>query len=189
VTGLVDVAAASLLLLLTAPAAGAVCLALRLEGRLPVFWRSRRLGRGGRPFRLLAFRTMVDDGRSPEGRLTAAGHVVRRSSLDHLPMLVNVLRGDLSLVGPRPTEPGRVDPADPAWGRLVTVRPGLESYALLRLGRTSNPGPMALRQRLGLEYLARRSLRLDLRLCGVAVAALVVSRGNVKARGRLSPEP
>jgi Bacterial sugar transferase len=154
-----------------------------------VFRRSRRPGRGGRPFHLLTFRTMAGDEGAPEDRLTAVGRAIRRSSLDHLPMLVDVLRGDLSLVGPRPMEPERVDLADPAWGRVLTVRPGLVSYASLRLGRTYNASPMAERQRLELEYVARSSLRLDLRLCGQAVEALVRSRGNVKARGRPSVEP
>ena len=154
---------------------------LWLESSGSIFFRSARYGQGGRVFTLLRFRTM----RSVNGRLqfTRLGRALRNVSVDELPQLFNVVAGDLNLVGPRPMEVERVDPADPPWPRILTVRPGLISYAILRLGRRYNAAPLEDKQALELEYVARRSLLFDLKLIGQAVAAVVRSRGNVKARG------
>jgi lipopolysaccharide/colanic/teichoic acid biosynthesis glycosyltransferase len=186
---LFDVALTLLLLPLAGPVMAAVAVALKLEGRVAsVLWRSPRLGRGGRPFDLLAFSTMAGVGpETPrperEARQTRVGRVVRTSSLDHLPMLLNVLRGELCVVGPRPTEPERVDPGDPAWRRILSVRPSCVSYAILRLARTYNHSPVAERQRLELEYVERASPRFDLQVLWEALRAKLASRGNIKARG------
>jgi lipopolysaccharide/colanic/teichoic acid biosynthesis glycosyltransferase len=72
-----------------------------------------------------------DDGLPAAARLTPVTRIVRALSLDHVPMLLNVVRGDLSLVGPRPMEPDRVDLSDPRWRRVLSIRPGLVSYAIL----------------------------------------------------------
>lgn len=183
---LFDLTVAAVLLLGAAPLLAVVALALRWEGRGPVFHRSPRLGRRGRVFHLVRFRTMVDGpaDRSVEERLTGVGRVIRNYSLDDLPNLLNVLRGELSLVGPRPTEPGAVDLHDPAWQCILTVRPGLVSYAVLRLARRYNGSSMAERQRLELLYVHRQSLAFDLLILRAALRAVVASRGNIKARGR-----
>jgi lipopolysaccharide/colanic/teichoic acid biosynthesis glycosyltransferase len=186
---LFDVGLTVLLLPVIGPVMVAVAVALKREGRVAaVLWRSPRLGRGGRQFELLSFSTMVgvgpDTPRSErEARQTRVGRFVRNSSLDHLPMLLNVLRGDLSVVGPRPMEPGRVDLSDPGWQRILSVRPGCASYAILRLARTYNRSPEAEQRRLELEYVERASLRFDLQLLWEALQAKIASRGNIKARG------
>ncbi|MGI8422559.1 MAG: sugar transferase [Chloroflexota bacterium] len=183
-----DLLAGGVLLLIVAPVMGAVALALKLEGRVPVWRRTPRVGRGGATFHMLSFSTMVDaahaaPGATPESRETAVGRIVRNYSLDHLPMLWHVARGDMSLIGPRPMEPELVDLSDPAWQHILSVRPGAASYAILRLARTYNRSAMAERQRLELEYVDRRSLRFDLALCGEVMRAKIASRGNIKARG------
>jgi lipopolysaccharide/colanic/teichoic acid biosynthesis glycosyltransferase len=118
-----------------------------------------------------------------EQRLSRAGRWIRDVSLDDLPNLFNVLAGDMSLVGPRPTEPERVDLEDPTWQRVLSVRPGMVSYAILRLGREYNASPADLKLQLEQDYVDRQSVAYDLRLVRVALGALVRSRGNVKARG------
>jgi lipopolysaccharide/colanic/teichoic acid biosynthesis glycosyltransferase len=176
-----DVVAAGAVLLVAAPVFALVALAQVASG-VPVLWRSPRVGMNGQTFALLSFRTM----REP-GRRTRVGRVLRNVSLDHLPNLINVVRGDMSLVGPRPTEPERVDLRDPAWRHVLTVRPGVVSYAILSLARTYNSSSPQQRLRLEVAYVDQASLGFDVRLVLRAVGALLRSRGNVKTRG--SPAP
>ena len=177
-----DVIGAGILLVGAAPVLAAVAIALLAGGVRPVLWRSSRLGRDGRPFPLLMFRTMQGDGSRTTPRLTPVGGIVRAVSLDHLPMLINVIRGHLSLVGPRPTEPERVDLADPRWRQVLTVRPGLVSYAILSLGPRSNAAAAATRLNLEVAYVERAGALFDARLLGRAAVRYLASRGNVKAR-------
>jgi lipopolysaccharide/colanic/teichoic acid biosynthesis glycosyltransferase len=179
-----DAVAAAVLLTVTAPVFATVAVAQRMEG-LPVLWRSRRLGREGRAFDLLSFRTMRDQPADDvDARLTRTGRILRNYSLDHLPTLINVFRGDMSLVGPRPTEPSRVDLHDPRWQRVLTVRPGLVSYAILHRACMYNATPAEERLALELNYVDHATVALDFRLLIRAAAATLQSRGNVKARGR-----
>jgi lipopolysaccharide/colanic/teichoic acid biosynthesis glycosyltransferase len=173
-----DLAIALALGILGAPLFLLAALALRLEGRGPILHRSPRLGRDGRPFGLLRFRTMA------EGRLTPVGRVLRECSLDDLPNLLNVLRGEMAIVGPRPTEPERVDLADPAWREVLAVRPGLVSHAIVTKARAYNAASPAEKLSLERDYVRRRSPGGDARLLAAALRALVASRGNIKARGR-----
>jgi lipopolysaccharide/colanic/teichoic acid biosynthesis glycosyltransferase/8-oxo-dGTP pyrophosphatase MutT (NUDIX family) len=187
---LLDLLAAGLLLTASAPLLALIALLIRLETSGPAIYRSPRLGRAGRPFGLLRFRTVdpaVPADRSLDARLSRVGRFFRNYSLDDLPNLVNVLRGELSLVGPRPMEPDALDPAHPLWQRVLSVRPGMVSPAVLALGARYNAAPLSLRRQLEFDYIARRSLALDLRLLGRGARALVASRGNVKARGRPTP--
>jgi lipopolysaccharide/colanic/teichoic acid biosynthesis glycosyltransferase len=174
-----DRLAAALLLLAATPMLGAASVALLVEGTRPVLWRSRRIGRHGQPFDLLMFRTRRDG-----GELTTVGRWLRTYSIDHLPMLFSVLRGDLGLVGPRPPEPDRVDPTDPRWQQVLRVRPGLVSFAILRLGPRYNSTDPAERLALEAEYVERAGVLFDVRLFGRALAAWVTSGGNIKGKGR-----
>ena len=178
-----DVIGAAILLVGTAPLLAAAVIVLLAGGVRPVLWRSFRLGRDGRPFTLLMLRTMqVRDGSPATPRLTPVGRIVRAVSFDHLPMLINVVRGDLSLVGPRPMEPERVDLADPRWREVLTVRPGLVSYAILSLGPRYNAAPPSTRLNLEVHYVERAGVVFDARLLGRAAVRYLASRGNVKAR-------
>jgi lipopolysaccharide/colanic/teichoic acid biosynthesis glycosyltransferase len=181
-----DIVVAALGLLVTSPLIAAIALALRIEGRGPIFYRSPRLGTGGHVFHLVRFRTMVDapPGLSPDARLTPVGRFIRNYSLDDLPSLFHVLCGDLSLVGPRPMEVGRIDPASATWRRILSVRPGYVSYAILKLGARYNASSSAERARLELEYVSRQSLRFDVYVLAATLRALLTSTGNIKARGK-----
>ena len=109
--------------------------AVWIDSGRPVLFRHRRVGQQGRPFELLKFRSMVvnhggpEITRSGEARITRVGRFLRRWKLDELPQLVNVLRGEMSLVGPRPEVPGYVDPDDPLWRRVLRARPGITDPA------------------------------------------------------------
>ncbi|HUG13501.1 MAG TPA: sugar transferase [Thermomicrobiales bacterium] len=180
-----DIAIASFALVLCAPVMAAAAVALAFERSGPILRVTRRAGRHGRSFRLYRFRTMRDaaPGTPDAERVTRVGRFIRNSSLDELPMLVNVLKGDLSIVGPRPFPIEEVDVSDPDWQSLLAVRPGLISYAILTLNRGYNSASLARKLELEHEYARRSAFAFDLRIFARAVRALIGSRGNVKARG------
>jgi lipopolysaccharide/colanic/teichoic acid biosynthesis glycosyltransferase len=126
----------------------------------------------------------------PRKPFTRVGGFIRDYSLDHLPTLINVLTGDLGVIGPRPMEPEYVDLQDPAWQRYFQTRPGLFNYAVLKLGRTFGPsgsGNLSLKRELELEYIQQQSLSQDFRLLTRYVRAHILSKGNIKARGEPDP--
>lgn len=186
---LIDLSFAVFWLIVMAPVILAIAILIRLDSLGPVLYTPPMIGRNGRLFRLFRFRTMHANGSthfSPGERLTRVGRFIRNYSLDHLPQLFNVLSGDLSVIGPRPMEPEFVDMQDPTWQEYFQVKPGLLNYAVLKLGRTfgtSSAGNLALKQKLELEYIQKRSLLFDLRLFLRILVAHVASRGNLKARG------
>jgi lipopolysaccharide/colanic/teichoic acid biosynthesis glycosyltransferase len=116
-------------------------------------------------------------------RLTRVGCFIRNYSLDDLPNVFNVLKGELSLVGPRPTEPERVDLTDPTWQKVLAVRPGYISWAILELASAYNASPWSLKLQLEEEYLQKKSLVFDVLVLRKALWGLIGSRGNIKARG------
>jgi lipopolysaccharide/colanic/teichoic acid biosynthesis glycosyltransferase len=151
---IVDVGGAALGLLLAAPLLAVLALLLRREGGRVLF-RQRRVGLGGRPFVLLKLRTVPEGGGTP----TALGGFLRRSSLDELPQLWNVLAGQMSLVGPRPLVPEEMPPGAGDRARRQSLRPGLTGLAQVRGRDGLSP---ARRTACDLEYVAARSLLLDL---------------------------
>jgi lipopolysaccharide/colanic/teichoic acid biosynthesis glycosyltransferase len=165
-----DVALSATLLVLTSPLLAVAALVIRLESRGPVFYRQRRVGRDGEPFQLWKLRTMVPGAESMgaglyvlEGdpRITRTGRLLRRFSLDELPNLVNVLMGDMAIVGPRPTVQEQVDRYTDRQRRRLEVKPGITGWAQIN-GRTSLPWPERIE--LDVWYVEHRSLRLDLRI-------------------------
>ena len=178
-----DLALAGVLLVVTAPLLALVALAIKLESRGPVFYRQRRVGKDGRPFELLKLRTMVPGAESMgagiyvlEGdpRITRVGRLLRRFSLDELPNLVNVVRGDLALVGPRPTVQEQVDHYTERQRRRLEVKPGITGWAQIN-GRTSLPWPERIE--LDVWYVEHRSLRLDLRILARTARMLASGHG------------
>jgi lipopolysaccharide/colanic/teichoic acid biosynthesis glycosyltransferase len=180
-------------LIVAAPAILVIAILIKLDSSGPVLYVPKMVGKDGKLFRLFRFRTMYVDKPahlSLDERLTRVGRFIRCYSLDHLPTLVNVLKGDISVIGPRAMEPEFVDLQDPTWQRYFQVRPGFFNYAVLKLGKTFGPskaGNLLLKQELELEYIQKRSLLFDLQLLFRFVWARLVSRGNVKARGKPDP--
>jgi lipopolysaccharide/colanic/teichoic acid biosynthesis glycosyltransferase len=178
-----DVVLAAVLLVVAAPLLALAALAIRLESRGPVFYRQRRVGRYGRPFDLWKLRTMVPGAESMgagvyvlEGdpRITRVGGLLRRFSLDELPNLLNVLKGDMALVGPRPTVQEQVDRYTERQLRRLEVKPGITGWAQIK-GRTSLPWPERIE--LDVWYVEHRSLRLDLRILARTARMLASGRG------------
>jgi lipopolysaccharide/colanic/teichoic acid biosynthesis glycosyltransferase len=178
-----DVVMAAALLVVTAPLLAVAAVAIRLESRGPVFYRQRRVGRHGDPFELLKLRTMVPGAEAMgagiyvlEGdpRITRVGRLLRRFSFDELPNLINVLRGDMAIVGPRPTVQEQVDRYTERQLRRLEVRPGITGWAQIK-GRTSLPWPDRIE--LDVWYVEHRSLRLDLRILARTARMLASGRG------------
>jgi lipopolysaccharide/colanic/teichoic acid biosynthesis glycosyltransferase len=187
-----DVAVSGLVLVLLSPLLAVVALAILATSGTPVFYRGLRVGRFGRLFTMYKFRTLTPDAevrlgpylgeelsRRTESEVTALGRWLRASQLDELPQLWNILRGDMSLVGPRPIRPAFFEELSAGipeyWQRLV-VRPGLTGFAQTRMTRER-----AWEEKLAhdLEYIADRSASLYLRV--VAATAWRVLRQSVTA--------
>jgi lipopolysaccharide/colanic/teichoic acid biosynthesis glycosyltransferase len=178
-----DLLLAGLLVALAAPVFAVAALAIKLESRGPVFYRQRRVGRGGRPFELWKLRTMVPGAETlgagiyvieGDARITRVGRLLRRFSLDELPNLVNVLKGDMAIVGPRPTVREQVDRYTERQLRRLEVKPGITGWAQIN-GRTSLPWPERIE--LDVWYVEHRSLRLDLRILARTARMLATGHG------------
>jgi lipopolysaccharide/colanic/teichoic acid biosynthesis glycosyltransferase len=178
-----DVALAAALLAITSPLLALAALAIRLESGGPVFYRQHRVGRDGEQFELWKLRTMVSGAETMgagiyviEGdtRITRVGRLLRRFSLDELPNLVNVLRGEMAVVGPRPTVQEQVDRYTDRQRRRLEVKPGITGWAQIN-GRTSLPWPERIE--LDVWYVEHRSLRLDLRILARTARMLATGHG------------
>jgi lipopolysaccharide/colanic/teichoic acid biosynthesis glycosyltransferase len=178
-----DLAVASLVLAITSPLLAVAALLIKLESRGPVFYRQRRVGRDGRPFDLWKLRTMVPGAESMgagiyvvEGdtRITRVGRRLRRFSLDELPNLVNVIKGEMAVVGPRPTVQEQVDRYTERQRRRLEVKPGITGWAQVN-GRTSLPWPERIE--LDVWYVEHRSLALDLRILAKTARLLATGHG------------
>jgi lipopolysaccharide/colanic/teichoic acid biosynthesis glycosyltransferase len=184
---LLDILVSALALALLGGPMLLIAVAIRLSSRGPALFRQQRAGWRGKPFTLLKFRTMRADvdpyGPSPGGkadpRLTRLGRWLRELSLDELPQLLNVLAGQMSLVGPRPLYLRQAERWDERQRRRLRVRPGLTGYAQV-YGR----GDLTHEEKieLDLHYVDNRSLRLDLWIVLRTLAAVVRRRGGIYER-------
>ena len=181
---LIDTVMALTALLVLAPVWLLAALAIALESGRPVLFQQTRLGLHGRAFNMLKFRSMHQDAATTgpyftaanDTRITRVGRFIRRTSIDELPQLVNVLRGDMSLVGPRPDVPAqRSLYSDADWAQRCSVRPGITglAQALLRSEATQ-----AQRLALDLRYTREASVWFDLKIMGLTVARLSGKASN-----------
>jgi lipopolysaccharide/colanic/teichoic acid biosynthesis glycosyltransferase len=183
----VDVVVSGLALALCAPLLLLAIVAIRLESRGGAIYRQRRVGLGGEVFEMCKLRTMVHGAErigaglridAGDERITRVGSWLRRTSLDELPNLLNVLRGDMSLIGPRPTVPEQVAQYTPRQRGRLAVKPGITGWAQVN-GRASLP--WSERIELDLYYVEHRSLALDLRI--LARTPALVLRGSGLYKG------
>jgi len=185
---ILDIALATVLLLFAAPLLLAVAAAVAIDGGLPVFYRQERVGRGGRLFRVVKFRSMRKDAEKLSGpvwaqaadpRITRVGRVLRRYRLDELPQLWNVLVGDMALVGPRPERPHFCEVLRaqvPLFELRTIVRPGLTGWAQVRLAYGASSDDAREKLEYDLYYVAHRSPWFDLAI--LAETARVVLTGD-----------
>ncbi len=179
----VDLVLAAVALVLFAPVLAVAAAAIRIETPGAVVYRQRRVGRGGEPFELFKLRTMVAGAETMgrglivdagDDRITRVGALLRRTSLDELPNLVNVLRGEMSLVGPRPTVQVQVDRYSERQRRRLDALPGITGWAQVN-GRASLPWHERIE--LDLFYVEHASPRLDLRILVASVRMAVTGHG------------
>jgi len=191
---LIDFAVALVGLIILSPVLLGIAVWVKATSAGPVLYGGRRIGKNGQAFRMLKFRTMVANAdkiggsstAADDARLTAPGRVLRRYKLDELPQLLNVLRGDMSFVGPRPQVEWAVNLYTPEERGLLTVRPGITDFASLRfrnegeiLRGSVDPDRDYLEKiaphkiRLGLYYVRHYSLAVDLKILAATLLSLV----------------
>jgi lipopolysaccharide/colanic/teichoic acid biosynthesis glycosyltransferase len=184
----VDIAVSAVLLALSAPVLLAAAIAVRLESAGHPIYRQRRAGQDGRPFDVIKLRTMVDGAEhigaglavnENDSRITRVGAFLRRTSLDELPNLLNVLRGDMSLIGPRPTLPAQVAQYTPRQRGRLRIKPGMTGWAQVN-GRASLP--WSERIELDLYYIEHRSLTFDARILWLTVTMVLGGSGLYKGQ-------
>lgn len=192
-----DIVAAGLGIVALSPLLLLVAALIKLDSRGPILFKQERIGKGFRPFLIYKFRTMVENapelGRpltyGTDPRITRIGNYLRASKIDELPQLWNVLKGDMSLVGPRPEVPPYVEVFRRDYEEILKIRPGLTDWASLKysdeaafLGQFENPEGEYLRRllpdkiRLAKEYVQRSSFGLDLRL--ILATVIKLSKGR-----------
>jgi lipopolysaccharide/colanic/teichoic acid biosynthesis glycosyltransferase len=190
-----DVLVAGTALLLASPFLVLAMLAIRLESPGHPIYRQRRVGKDGRAFDVLKLRTMVTGAEhigaglavsENDTRITRVGALLRRTSLDEVPNLVNVLKGEMAIIGPRPTVPVQVDRyTDGQRGRLA-VKPGITGWAQVN-GRTELP--WAERIELDLHYIEHRSLALDARILWLTARMVLTGHGLYRGEAPAWQDP
>jgi lipopolysaccharide/colanic/teichoic acid biosynthesis glycosyltransferase len=184
----IDIVGGCISLVLAAPVLAVAALAIRMESRGHAIYRQRRVGRDGVPFDLLKLRTMVDGAEhvgaglainENDPRVTRVGAFLRRTSFDELPNLLNVVRGDMSFIGPRPTIPVQVAQYTERQRGRLAIRPGITGWAQVN-GRASLP--WSERIELDLYYIEHRSPALDLRILGRTLAIVCGGSGLYKGQ-------
>jgi lipopolysaccharide/colanic/teichoic acid biosynthesis glycosyltransferase len=203
---LIDIVAATVLLILLFPVVLLIALLIKLETPGPAFYGARRVGHRGREFKMLKFRKMGADAEGPplttagDDRFTGLGHLLAESKLDEVPQLINVLRGQMSLIGPRPEDPHFVSYAPEAYDTILTVKPGvtgLSQLAFAREGEIPVTGDriehylnrlFPQKAAMDMLYARRRSTMMDLRiLCWTVYAVLFKGSVSVhRSTARLS---
>jgi lipopolysaccharide/colanic/teichoic acid biosynthesis glycosyltransferase len=178
-----DLMIASAAVIAAAPAFAILGLLIRRDAG-PVIFRQTRVGQEGQPFEMLKFRSMRVGAEHPDQRwcvaaderVTRVGRFMRRTHLDELPQLLNVLRGEMSIVGPRPEQPGfvtRLEQAIPFYSRRLLARPGITGWAQIRCGYSGSDAGSAFKVCHDLYYLKHRSVALDLMILGETLRTLV----------------
>ncbi len=185
---LFDIIASALGLIILAPVYLVIYIILKITTKGPAIFIQERIGLGGKPFNIYKFRTMIVNNEqngipqlaeANDDRLTPFGRWLRSHHLDELPQLWNVLKGDMSLIGPRPERKYFIDQIlehDPRYVELYKIRPGITSYATLYNGYTDTMDKMLRRLELDLYYLEHRSWWFDLKIIGKTLANIVFGK-------------
>jgi undecaprenyl phosphate N,N'-diacetylbacillosamine 1-phosphate transferase len=160
-----------------------VAVLIKLDSHGPVFFRHMRIGKDGKPFKMWKFRTMVQDAsqlgsgltKTNDMRITTIGRYLRRLSLDELPQIINVMKGEMSIVGPRPEIPEIVKTYTPEQKKALTVKPGMTGLSQIN-GRDDLPIDIKLNYEI--EYVERYSFTLDWKIIFKTIPVLINGRGN-----------
>ena len=184
-----DVVTALVVLLLLSPLYAAIAIAVRCSSSGPILYRQERIGFHGLPFMILKFRTMQEEAESSvpqlteddDPRITSVGRVLRRYRLDELPQMWNVLRGDMSLVGPRPERAyfiEQIKEQAPYYCLLYKIRPGLTSWGPIKVGYTDTVAKMVERLNYDMAYMENMSLALDMKILFYTIGVILDGKGK-----------
>lgn len=186
---LIDITFSMLALVLLAPLLLTIALLVKLGSPGPVFFRQERIGLGGKPFHIIKFRSMVADAErngpqlssTSDPRITRIGRFLRRTRMDELPQFWNVIKGDMSLVGPRPERQhfiNEIIKVAPHYSHLHKVRPGLTSWGQVKFGYAENVDQMVRRLKYDILYIENMSLAVDLKI--MAYTVIIILKGDGK---------
>jgi len=184
-----DIAASALALLVLAPALLVIATLVKLSGPGPIFFTQERIGKHGKPFRIVKFRSMVCNAEqngpqlssATDPRITGIGRWLRRTRMDELPQFWNVLKGDMSLVGPRPERQHYINAimeVAPHYRHLNKVRPGITSWGQVKFGYAENIDQMVRRLKYDILYIENMSLAVDLKI--LAYTVIIILKGDGK---------
>lgn len=183
-----DIIIASLALVILSPLLAFLAIKVRLDSKGPILYRQERLGKNGKPFIIYKFRTMYTDSEKngpalasdKDSRITSFGRLMRKYRLDELPQFWNILKGDMSLVGPRPERSfyaEQIIRKAPYYHQIYTVRPGITSWGMVKYGYANNIEQMVERLQYDIIYLDNRSLILDIKILIYTVKTIITGRG------------
>ena len=187
---IMDVMVSLILLIVAMPVMIAVALAIVIDSKGPIFYKQLRMGKGRKEFTLIKFRSMVDKAESQTGavwagkndpRITKVGRFIRNLRLDELPQFINVLKGEMSLVGPRPERPVFVNQfidEIPFYGRRLNVKPGITGWAQVKHKYDESIDDVRKKLRYDLFYLENMSLRLDLKILMATIWVMLGGKGH-----------
>ena len=185
-----DIVTSAIGLIVLSPLLALIALQVKISSRGPVFYSQERIGQYGLPFRIYKFRTMIDHAEADgvphlthdnDPRITRVGHWLRKYRLDELPQLWNILRGDMSIVGPRPERPyfiRQIMAEAPYYCLLYKVRPGLTSWGPIRVGYTDTMEKMIERLNCDIVYVENMSLLLDLKIIFFTASVIIHGKGK-----------
>lgn len=185
----IDIVCSLIAILLLIPVYLTLGILVKLSSKGPVLFLQERIGKGGEPFKIIKFRTMYVDAEksgpqlssSHDPRITKIGRIMRKLRLDELPQFFNVLKGDMSLVGPRPERQFFIDQivaVEPQFLQLTKVRPGITSWGQVKYGYAENVDQMLQRMKFDLLYMKNRTLALDFKIMLYTVGIIIKAKGK-----------
>jgi exopolysaccharide biosynthesis polyprenyl glycosylphosphotransferase len=187
---LMDLGISLLFLILTSPIMLIVSIAIKLDSKGPVFYKQERSGLNGKVFNILKFRSMIKDAEKKSGpvwstkddpRITRVGRIIRKLRLDEIPQVINVLKGEMSFVGPRPERPYFVEKLSeeiPLYKRRLRVRPGITGWAQVKHKYDETIEDVKTKLRYDLFYIENMSLRMDLKIIFRTVFVVLFGKGH-----------
>jgi exopolysaccharide biosynthesis polyprenyl glycosylphosphotransferase len=187
---LLDIIASFIILIITLPVIIITAIAIKLESKGPVFFKQERSGMNGTIFRIIKFRSMYEDAEKHTGpiwsskddpRVTRIGKIIRRVRIDELPQLINVLKGEMSIVGPRPERPFFVEKLSeeiPYYKRRLKVRPGITGWAQVKHKYDESVEDVKIKLRYDLFYIENMSLRMDFKIIVRTIFVVLFGQGH-----------